>query len=366
MSKEFYKKQSDLTAAKIKVYQEYIKGYLPKILQTFRNCLIADLFCGKGNNGNEDGSPLVLIEQAKYILTSPNIKNSKVCILFNDRELSHIENLKSKISDFSHESIDILPIRNTDFQTILVRILKKIRNNDIPKFFFLDPFTYSDVKMEDLKEIMSLKNSEVFLFTPIFHSYRFSSASFPETHKTKVFVEEFTTKGMDDYSDINDFMQSIKEKLKQELQLDYVRPVLLDDGNCKNAIFLLTKHQAGMLLMNKIAFNQSEDGAGVDIRQQQSKQTSLFGLQETRKFDVFSKKLRLELENKKQMTNDEIVNFTIMEGFLPKHAKDVLNVLSEATEIIVYDDANINITNQKGKWNIAEKITKKVTFNYGN
>ena len=51
---------------------------------------------------------------------------------------------------------------------------------------------------------------------------------------------------------------------------------------------------------------------------------------------------------------------------MPKHAKDVLNVLSEATEIIVYDDANINITNQKRKWNIAEKITKKVTFNYGN
>ncbi len=47
---------------------------------------------------------------------------------------------------------------------------------------------------------MNLPNSEVFLFTPIFHSYRFSNVGdYPENHKTRIFVEEFTTRGMANY-----------------------------------------------------------------------------------------------------------------------------------------------------------------------
>ena len=72
---DFFDSQSDLTAAKVKIYKEYITGYLPKILQTFGHCLIADLFCGAGKNGDQEGSPLVLIKQAEYILMSTPSRN---------------------------------------------------------------------------------------------------------------------------------------------------------------------------------------------------------------------------------------------------------------------------------------------------
>ena len=85
---DFFDKQSELTAAKVKIYSEYITGYLPKILQGFGHCLIADLFCGAGKNGNQDGSPLVLLARAKYILDSPLIKRTSptIEILFNDKD----------------------------------------------------------------------------------------------------------------------------------------------------------------------------------------------------------------------------------------------------------------------------------------
>lgn len=59
---DFFDNQSFLTAAKIKIYNEYITGYLPKILQTFKYCLIADLFCGAEKNGDEDG---ILLKKSK-------------------------------------------------------------------------------------------------------------------------------------------------------------------------------------------------------------------------------------------------------------------------------------------------------------
>ena len=361
----FFDSQSDLTAAKVKIYKEYITGYLPKILQTFGHCLIADLFCGAGKNGDQEGSPLVLIKQAEYILTSSVLKqkNPKIDILFNDKDKKNIDDLKSQLNNTSHPSIEIHPIKNTDFQKVLTEILQEFKNNKAPKFFFLDPFKYSDVTIDNLKDLMALPNSEVFLFTSIFHSYRFSNVDYAKDHKTRRFVEEFTTRGMTNYADIDDFMQSIKEKIKSELNLLYVRPVLLDDGKCKNAIFLLTKHREGMLLMNKIAFKQSDDGKGVNIKTQQSGQADLFGTQGTSRFDVFAKQLEQELKNKKRMTNTEIVDFSITEEFLPKHAKDILHRLCTNNKITVFSGSD-NLTNKKSQWNIAEKITKNITFTY--
>lgn len=85
---------------------------------------------------------------------------------------------------------------------------------------------------------MSLKFTEVLLFSPIFHSYRFASdKKLKDDHKTRKFVEEFTTKGIHDYENVDDFMKSIKNKLRQKLNLDFVRPILLDGGSRKNSLF---------------------------------------------------------------------------------------------------------------------------------
>lgn len=369
MSKEFYHKQRGITTAKIQIYKEYITGYLPKILNTYNQCFIIDLFCGPGKNGDQNGSPLMLIKQVEYILTSKPLKQKilKIEILFNDKNKGNINNLKFHLDNIKiNQSIKKPSVRNEYFKIILTEILEKLKNTNFPKFFFLDPFTYSDVTMDNLQNLMALNHTEVFLFTPIFHSYRFANINHPKGHKTRKFVEQFTTNGVYDYDGIDDFMQSMKNKLKERLNLEYVRPILMDEGSCKNAIFFLTKHRAGMLLMNKITLKQSEDGDKVDIKQQQSGQGELFGVKESNKFKRFYKELEKKLKNSSKMNNNEIVDFTIMEGFLPKHAKNALSlIIADNNKITVYDDNN-NITQKQGKWNIAEKITKNVIFTYDN
>jgi len=336
-NKKYYNKQDDLTAVKIEFYQNYIEVYLIKLLMGFGKCFIADLFCGAGKNGDKAGSPLALLNRAEYILTVPQLRDSQIYILFNDKNKNNIQSLEKELKSVKrNENINIFSVQNKIFKNILLEILEQFRHKVVPKFFLLDPFTYSDVKIIHLKEIMSLKNTEILLFLPTFHAYRFAGdEKLKKDHKTRVFVEEFTDKGIYDYENIDDFMQSIKNKLRQKLGLDFVRPILLDGGKRKNALFLLTKNQEGMMLMNKIALKMSEDGKGINIKN--FGQRTLLGTSWTSKFKLFSSKLIGEIKKRGQMTNIEIIKFTIMEEFLPKHAKDVLKDLKVKGSIKVFN-----------------------------
>lgn len=360
----FFDKQTGLTAAKIKIFEKYIQGYLPKLLIQFNECIIADLFCGAGKNGSEPGSPLVLIESCKYILSSPIIQRETVSIniIFNDSDVENITNLKDELSKISSsDNIIIEEPLSVKFEELLPSIIERFKDNGLPKFFFLDPFTYSNIKMDDLKQLMSLDFTEVLLFIPIFHSYRFASdETLPEEHKTRLFINEFTTKGVADYDGIEDFMNSVKLKLSDKLSLKYIRPVLLDDGSKKNSLFLLTKHQKGMLLMNKIALEVSEDGSTVKVKDLGQK--SLFGPSTTSKFEAFESKL-IEILRSKKLTNGDVVEFAIVEEYLPKNAKQIISTLYDECKIFVEDETGTEIKS-KTQWNIAEEINKTVYFSW--
>ena len=87
-NEDFFEKQSDLTASKILIYREYLSNYLPKVLMQYGHCYITDFFCGCGKNGQKDGSPLVLIDEARKILGNSILKkkwpNAQIEILFSD------------------------------------------------------------------------------------------------------------------------------------------------------------------------------------------------------------------------------------------------------------------------------------------
>lgn len=362
---DFFEKQSALTAAKIQIYRKYIEGYLPKLLTTYGTCLIVDLFCGAGKNGSEDGSPLVLIDRLKYILSSPYLKkknNLNISILFNDRNEENINNLTKELDNISYnKGLINIEIKNNKYEKILPNIIEKYKRSTIPKFFFLDPYTYSNVKMQHLRELMSLPATEVLLFIPIFHSYRFSSTEFDQKHKTRIFIEEFTQQGVTNYDNIKHFMSSIRERLLKEIPLKYVRPVLLDDGSSKNSLLLLTKHQKGMLLMNKIALKITEDGSRVNIKNQN--QLPLFPVNEiSQEYKKFKNKL-IEQLRQNEMTNKEIRDLTIQELFLPKHAKEEIEKLYDLQKITILDNNGLEIKDKR-KWNIAEQINKTILFKW--
>jgi len=370
-TKQFFDRQTALTEAKTKIYQEYIEGYLPKLLMRFGTCLIADLFCGAGKNGNKNGSPLILIERINYILTVPQLKtksNLKIHILFNDKDKSNIENLKKELENISYDkSIVNVILKSQSYENILPELIRQPEKAKIPKFFFLDPFSYANVKMNDLQNLMQLHSSEILFFSPLFHTYRFTkSETFDEKHKTRRFIEEFTTKGMIDYGNAQNYMYSIREKLLKVITINkknitpYVRPVLLDGGATKNGLFLITSHQKGMLLMNKILIKNTDDGSTVNVKG--LNQPKLFATEEVSTFyDDFKKRFLIFLNENKELTNEDICDFTIREGFAPKQVKRIIKEQFNNKKLRVFSMTGEEITSSI-KWKIADDIKEITKF----
>lgn len=364
----FVNSPSELTIAKIEIFEKYIENYLFKILMSYKKCLFADLFAGAGKNGDKDGSPIVLLNKIKYALTSEQVQKQKdlhIDILFNDIDEENINNLKDTVASI-HDIPNCIKIqyKNQKFEDLFHRIIEVLYGKShIAKFFFLDPFIYSVIKIEHLKQLMQLPHTEILLFLPIFHTYRFAKdKKMSDTHKTKIFLEEFTTNGVFDYEDLDDFLLAIEYKLKQDLAIPYVRSVILDAGCRKNALILLTKHRDGMLLMNKIALEDTTDGTRKMANQ--PSQNSLFDIRDkSKKYLKYQKTLMDKLKLAQQISNRDIVELTISEGFLPKHAKEILKELYIEKKIKVFDNSLLEISNLN-KWAIAEKSDKTTYFNW--
>ncbi len=190
---------------------------------------------------------------------------------------------------------------------------------------------------------MKFPFSEVLLFLPTFFAYRFAGADYNMPEKLKSFLKDFTDRGIYNYQDIYEFNKSIKNKFQKELKLEFVRPILIDVGSNKNTLLFISNHILGMLLINKIFFKKSHDGKC--LRVSEIKQNEHFPMLfkkeeiETEEFMgyiiAFQKKLVNKLKRTKGMTNIEIVKFTIKEGFLPKHANQILTKLKKDDKIKV-------------------------------
>jgi three-Cys-motif partner protein len=342
--KEFFDSQSDLTASKILIYQQYISSYLPKVLMQYGSCFIADFFCGCGKNGQKDGSPLVLLNVASKVLDDKVLKrkqpNAKIVIVFSDVDKGCCNNLNMHLQKLSiPKQIKILGLFCESFEFTKIKVMDAVDKVKVPKFFFLDPFTYSDVEIDDIKRLMDVPAAEVLLFLPTFHSYRFVKCA-DVSKALKNFLEDFTKRGCSDYTDINDFNESIRQKLLKYIDLKYVRVVGLDDGARKNALFYLTKHVTGMLLMNNLVWKYADDGVTVKTKGDTS--PTLFDSSPFfENFNKMKRCLKNYIIEKKRLTNVEIIDFVAQIGFTTKYANGILKEMkNEGLISVKYKKSN--------------------------
>ena len=336
--KDFFDHQSDLTASKILIYQQYISSYLAKVLMQYGSCFIADFFCGCGKNGQKDGSPLVLLDIAKKMLDNPILKkkqpDAEIVILFSDKNKIMCDDLTERLQELQiPKQIKILGPYCKSFNSIKEKVVETFSKVNAPKFFFLDPFTYSDVGIEDVKGFMDLPKAEVLLFLPTFHSYRFTKGDdVPEALKN--FLEDFTKRGHSNYTDINDFNESIRQKLLEYIDLKYIRVVGLDDGARKNALFYLTKHIIGMLRMNTLVWKYTDDG--VSIKAKRNNSLTLFDSSPFFKhFNEMKKYTKNYIIEKKRLTNVDIIDFVAKIGFTTKYTNGILKEMKNEDLISV-------------------------------
>lgn len=329
----------DHSAAKVRLLKEYISAYLGILANAdwIREVYLYDLFCGPGRYEDKgEGSPIVLLKEivrAHEFVANPRKKPTFFKCLFNDKDTEKVARLKKNILN---ESLDIsnygyIKYRTDDYKHVLNDVKNEISNFTNERgFVFIDPYGYSEVSLSDIKALTNTGKTEVLLFMPTHHMYRFKDNGTPECLIR--FMEDLDIsekiKGVKGLEFIEIVMDGFQNKLGNSVFVDSF--VIKRDLNQFFCLFFFTSNMLGYLKMLEAKWKiDKEDGRGWQ------------GVQENNLFSTSSqtanteklKKLILSFLAEGPKTSGEIFEFTVKNRFLPKHGTEILKSIQEKLEV---------------------------------
>lgn len=316
---------------KIDLLRRYLEKYLSILSNsTFVDDIyIYDLFCGEGiYEGGGKGSPIIIIEVIKNAYFSRKNKDpnpSKCHCFFNDHDGEKISNLINEIDErkLHHPNIGECEYSINDYKTVLPDIIKRINSLKKEKaFVFIDPYGYKDICIKDIHHLLESKKSEVLLFLPTQFMFRFEEKGTPES--LIVFIEELMPKKDWPKSDTGiDFIENLKAAFRKKLGGKFFVDsfIITRDKNQFFCLFFFTSHIYGFEKMLETKWQiDEEEGRGwhydhnIDLFSAIEKQPCT---------DKFEKNL-LDYLKEQPRTNADAYFYTLYNGFLPKHATQIL------------------------------------------
>lgn len=326
-NKDVKKNLLNHSEAKVRLLNEYLKRYLNIICNDryTQKIEVFDLFCGEGlyENGGE-GSPLVIMRAIKDIHFVNIAKSNlipKIDCYFNDIDANKVKKVQNAIKTKSlhYDRFGKLTFSSIDYKDYLIDLgnrISKFKNEKA--FIFIDPYEYKHIKVSHIQKLMAGNKSEVLLWLPTQFMYRFEKNGTPLALKD--FIEEIVPfKDWKSSDSVWNFVGEMKNGFQNALGNNYFVDhfTIQKDNNTVFCLFFFTSHIRGFEKMLEAKWQiDTEQGKGWDYS---GNQPTLFYSQKT---NPLEEKLAAYL-SKKQRTNGEIFEFTLRQGFLPKHTNEV-------------------------------------------
>lgn len=324
------KEMFDHSEAKVLFLKKYLERYLNVLInsQFVGTINLFDLFCGEGvyPNGGK-GSPIILAELIKDLFYQYKAQGKDVGFFkchFNDLDNSKVNNVKTII-----EERKLLPPQyaecsytSTDYQTHKEEVIDKVSR--LPKnekaFVFIDPYQYGEIRISDIRRLLSNGQTEVLLWLPTQQMFRFEKNGTPNA--LMEFISELVPiKDWPKNRTGLEFIDTLVEHMRKLLSgIAYVDSFVLErDKNQYYCLFFFTPHIYGFDRMLDVKWSiDEEDGRGW-----RNPKPDLFTAQEKiPKTEKLRSILAEFLENER--TNGELYETTITSGFLPKHTNSIL------------------------------------------
>lgn len=315
--------------AKVRLLSEYLKRYINIISNDgfTEKINIYDLFCGQGlYEDNKEGSPIVILRQVqdtyKLLVERKTDKIPSIDCQFNDKDKDKIDILRNAIIALSlhNPSSGNLILTSQDYKeevTRLARTFKKTRNEK--HFVFIDPYGYKDIRSEHLKSLMDCgKKCEILLWLPVQHMYRFSENGTPEALLD--FIEELTqykewVPNDNVWKFVNQLREGFQKSLGEKYFVDHFS--IKKDEKTVFCLYFFTSHIRGFEEMLEAKWEiDTENGRGWEFS---GNVRSLFYEYRT---NALEQKLKAYLATKRCFNND-IYEFTLRQGYLPKHKNEI-------------------------------------------
>lgn len=325
--------------AKVNLLGEYISRYLNIIYNDgFTTCInVYDLFCGAGiyEDGGE-GSPLVImraVKDAHYKSAARSVSKTKVKCSFNDIDQVKTDKVKRAISDKNlfYPEFGTVNYSSIDYKEYLKFLVGHLGSlNKEKAFVFLDPYEYKHIKIGHIKKLMSNKKTEVLLWLPTQFMYRFETNGTPTALKD--FIEELVPyEKWNSSSNVWSFVEELKNAFQKAMGGKYFVDnfTIQKDNNTVFCLFFFTSHIKGFEKMLESKWKiDSEQGKGWNYT---GNSPSLFHEYKMNPLEV-SLKGFLKESNR---TNGEVYEFTLRQGFLPKHTNEVFTEWQKSNRLSV-------------------------------
>lgn len=323
--------------AKVKLLGKYVSKYFNIISndKVTNRIEYYDLFCGEGvyENGGE-GSPIVTLRALKDLHFINKAKNNvipPINVHLNDIKPKKIDKLKQVIADkkLHYDDFGKLTYSTEDYKNLIIELEERFSEFTNQKaFVFIDPYGYKEIRASDIRSLLVSKKSEVLLFLPTQFMYRFDKNGTPEA-----LIEILDE--MVDYQNwkpttsafkfVKQFTEGLRTYLKDEFFVDTF--LIQKDSNTLFCLFFFSSHIRGFEKMLETKWELDEErGEGFRYH----KNRDLFSLAtgahpfEGRLLDFLSSDKRY---------NSDLYQFVLQNGFLPKHANEILGSLQEKSKL---------------------------------
>ena len=345
MPEDIHKKPFDeATITKLEIFERYLEEWLAVFIHApaFDNVLICDFFAGPGYDTQGcPGSPLRILRTVEKFCQAIVEKGVSIRLVLNERNRSKAAQLESLLTSKADEiqqrfaNLVSLKCYGEDFLRLFNELYPEFGNQ--PNLIFIDQSGIKQVSAPVFQQLVAL-NATDFLF--------FISSSY-----FRRFAEEAGFQNNFPDLDVNMLRKSRFEDAHRMI-LDYYRGKIPADNDTRLYPFSLkkssniyglifgSKHPLGVEKFLKIAWDKSKlnGEANFDIDQDiEKQQPTLFDHDPTfrrlTKVQLFEQELERYIQDRREVTNREVYDFTLARGHLPKQARYAIMKLRKAGKI---------------------------------
>lgn len=366
--------------AKVNFYQKYLETHLLILSRVgfVEEIHIYDLFCGRGVYADgKTGSAIRAYETIRYV-RQQRPSDKRIVLHLNDKKKKYIEAVRTYIeTNYPDEKPCDIIYTNRDAMQMLEQLAARSwygrTRSNVHNVFFIDPYGYKEVRREFLQQLMSSGNSEILLFLPISFMQRFTSHAFsedvtPGALPLKKFITSFFPEGhpmrTDDEIDVQTYIEYLTKAFSFGGRFFTTSYPIERNSHNQFALFFFSTSIFGYERVLEIKWKMIDScGFGFHLPQMQG---SFFEDEFRREMigemvEQFRVKLTAFMMNGSR-TNGEIYKFAVSNGFLPKHAKDVLRQWQAEGRLEIIDMNTGEVITARNMFKVDYQNSKKASL----
>jgi len=327
MGKDIHKKSfSEETLQKLQLYENYLTKWLPTFVArkniVYGRINIFDFFCGPGHDSkNTPGSPIIALNVISDFISYIDRDMVDINLYFNDKDRKKIRELEIYIKTFDaakHPKINIT-ITVDNFEDAFKHYKKVMQQSKAANLLFIDQNGIKHVTPNIFFEIVNIPTTDLLFFCSSSYLKRF-----------KILQKMI---GIDNER-VNECPQYQMHRLLKDHYLSLVpenRRYFLGEFSIKKlanvyGLIFGSGHILGLKKFVEACWEGFGGDANFDIDEDRINPDApyLFAdMNKTKKLQFYERELKNNLDKKAFINTYELFAFTLLNGFLPKHAKAV-------------------------------------------